>query len=98
MHYNAFVRFAALVLGGLLTATMCASAAQFFETNSVERTTEPMSYTTWAAQRALDIHEDDARWDGRINGNMTQGEWTYQLNCPTLDPEVMCTLEGERLK
>jgi hypothetical protein len=77
---------------------MCAAGAQSFEANRVERTTEPMSYTTWAAQRALDIHEESSMWDGRINGNMRQGDWTYQLICPSLDVNVMCALEGQRLK
>lgn len=96
MRYNAFVRFASLVLGGILTATLCAATAQTFE--PITHTSVPMSRMTFEAQRALDIEEDDERWDGRVNGNMLTNGWAYELNCPSLEREVMCTLEGTRLR
>jgi len=72
MRYNAIKRIASLALGGILTASLFACAAQTLEVKY-----DTLTLEAYRAQVAFQGEEDEAGWDCRVNGNATCGSTRY---------------------
>jgi hypothetical protein len=96
MRYNA--RIIGAIIGVILVALCTVSVALSLplEASTVSRTYEPMTLSQWYNQRSLDVLEDSASWDCRINGNAKCGVWQYELICGP--GHIDCTLEGVDLR